>query len=59
MNTQWTDEQNPLEITTVEAFLQTCVNHDFECEEFYKYALYNKNLLRVTRSSFKYDFTKN
>lgn len=59
MNIQWTDERNQLDVTTVEALLQTCVNYNFDCEEFYKYALSNKNLLRATRSSLKYEPTKN
>ncbi len=58
MNIQWTDERNQLDITTVEALLQVCVNYNFNCEEFYKYALFNKDLIRATRSSFKYDHTK-
>ena len=46
MNIEWTKEWNKLYVTTKEAVLQYKWNIDYNCKEFYKQILQNKELLK-------------
>lgn len=57
MKSLWTDERNRLSPESVKNLLM--VQYNFKnvcCENFYKYCLEDKNLLKEIRSKSKYDF---
>ncbi|CAH1163556.1 unnamed protein product [Phaedon cochleariae] len=55
MNSQWTDERNRLNISTVESILITQFNFKkYSCEQFYDHLMSNKDLLHKISSSQKY-----
>lgn len=54
MTSAWRNERNRLEVDTVKAELQVCVNLQEECSEVYPTFLANKPLLEAARKGLKY-----
>ena len=54
MTTAWRNERNRLEVDTVKAELQICINFSEECTAMYKKLLTNKKLLEMAGSGQKY-----
>lgn len=57
-NATWTDRRNKLSIDHVKAEIQIKVNFEMTCEEFYRFVLKEKKLLKAAKSSTKYVFYK-
>lgn len=58
MNLQWSDERNRLGVSTVRAMLMTQYNlcKKYDCEDFYNLVVENKELLKLSMLSEKYNF---
>jgi hypothetical protein len=56
MRNTWTDERNRLGITMLRAEICTKVNFDMSCDDFNKYVITDKELIKSTKSSNKYSF---
>ena len=54
MKTTWRDERNRLEIDSVQAELQICINYTEDCTDMYKVFLSERRLLEAARKSVKY-----
>lgn len=54
MEIQWTDEQNRLQLDTVESILMCKYNCKNNCSEFYDYVKTQPSLLSLVKSSSKY-----
>ena len=53
-NITWSDKRNRLTLDHVKAEIQIKTNFKMSCEEFYNYALKNKQLLMAAKSNTKY-----
>ncbi|KAF3859791.1 hypothetical protein F7725_000046 [Dissostichus mawsoni] len=49
MTSAWRNERNRLDVDSVKAELQICVNFTFECTDMYQRLLTNKKLLEAAR----------
>ncbi|KAF3849698.1 hypothetical protein F7725_019417 [Dissostichus mawsoni] len=54
MTSAWRNERNRLDVDSVKAELQICVNFTFECTDMYQRLLTNKKLLEAARKGQKY-----
>ena len=54
MTSAWTKERNRLDVDTVKAELQICINISLDCSDMYKVFLNNKNLFDSTKKGEKY-----
>ncbi|KAF3844269.1 hypothetical protein F7725_013610 [Dissostichus mawsoni] len=54
MTSAWRNERNRLDVDSVKAELQICVNFTFECTDMYQRLLTNKKLLEAARKEQKY-----
>ena len=54
MTSAWRNERNRLDVDSVKAELQICVNFTFECTDMYRKFLANKKLLEAARKGQKY-----
>lgn len=54
MTSAWRNERNHLDVDSVKAELQVCVNFTFPCTDVYKKFLGSKKLLDAARKGQKY-----